>query len=47
MIWKILYSPYDAGALVIMLIGLAAHLIADVVKARRAASAEDSARRPF
>jgi hypothetical protein len=47
MIWKILYSPYDAGALIIMLIGLAAHLIADLIKARRASSAEGGARRPF
>jgi len=29
MIWKILYSPYDAGALIIMVIGLAAHVAAN------------------
>jgi len=33
MIWKILYSPYDVGALVIMIVALAIHAAAD--RARR------------
>jgi len=36
MLWKILYSPYDAGALVIMIIGLLAHAVADLRRGRRA-----------
>lgn len=29
MLWKILYSPYDAGALAIMIVALALHLVFD------------------
>ena len=29
MIWKILYSPYDLAGLVVMLIGLAIHVVLD------------------
>ena len=35
MIAKILYSPYDIGAYVIMAVGLLAHLIADLARRRR------------
>lgn len=35
MLWKILYSPYDAGALIIMVLALAVHLVADRVRAGR------------
>lgn len=27
MLWKILYSPYDVGALIIMIVGLGIHLV--------------------
>ncbi len=45
MIWKILYSPYDAGALIIMTIGLAAHLIIDLARSRPAGPG--TPRRPY
>jgi len=35
MLWKILYSPYDAGAFLIMVIALAAHALADWARSRR------------
>jgi hypothetical protein len=34
-LWKILYSPYDAGALLIMIIALGAHALADYSRRRR------------
>lgn len=36
MLWKILYSPYDAGALLIMVIALGLHTLADGTRRRRA-----------
>jgi hypothetical protein len=38
MLFRILYSPYDAGAFVIMLIGLGWHILADLGRSRRAGS---------
>jgi hypothetical protein len=35
MLWKILYSPYDAGALVITIIGLGVQVIKDLAQRRR------------
>jgi len=37
-IWKILYSPYDIGALIITVIGLALHALADYLRRRRGGS---------
>jgi len=33
-LWKILYSPYDIGAYVIMVVGLALNAIADLRRPR-------------
>jgi hypothetical protein len=38
MLWKILYSPYDAGALVIMVVALGLHALSDWARNRRARS---------
>lgn len=35
MLWKILYSPYDVGALIIMIVGLTAHALKDLARRRR------------